>query len=31
MKTPDEIKKGLRHCSEDGCKGTFRWKMIEQV
>jgi hypothetical protein len=20
MKTPDEIKKGLRHCSEDGCK-----------
>ena len=21
MKTPDEIKKGLRHCSEDGCKG----------
>lgn len=21
MKTPDEIKKGLEHCSEDGCKG----------
>lgn len=21
MKTPDEIKKGLQHCSEDGCKG----------
>lgn len=21
MKSPDEIKKGLRHCSEDGCKG----------
>ena len=20
MKKPDEIKKGLRHCSEDGCK-----------
>ena len=20
MKTPNEIKKGLRHCSEDGCK-----------
>lgn len=20
MKTPEEIKKGLRHCSEDGCK-----------
>ncbi len=20
MKTPDEIKKGLNHCSEDGCK-----------
>ena len=21
MKSPDEIKKGLRHCSEYGCKG----------
>lgn len=21
MKTPEEIKKGLQHCSEDGCKG----------
>lgn len=21
MKSPSEIKKGLRHCSEDGCKG----------
>lgn len=21
MKTPDEIKRGLQHCSEDGCKG----------
>ena len=21
MKTPEEIKKGLEHCSEDGCKG----------
>lgn len=21
MRTPDEIKKGLQHCSEDGCKG----------
>lgn len=21
MKTPDEIKKGLQHCCEDGCKG----------
>lgn len=20
MKTPEDIKKGLRHCSEDGCK-----------
>lgn len=21
MKTPEEIKQGLEHCSEDGCKG----------
>lgn len=21
MKTPEEIKQGLKHCAEDGCKG----------